>query len=281
MKYNNVYLTDKNSIRREVMEFLIIGSKYGKIFNLIGILFIISSFIYMNNNSNYSIYFFVALLLFVINIVRIYKKAVYFSKKLEDKTLKRVITIDDFAISEKVYDSEKIIKDVSFQINEVDYVGNGIKNIFIVLSGDLLVIRKDNFIEGDAVSFYKELISKKKTDISSKENFSKFHFQKICIIVGAIFSTILSLIFIKRIELDEPAISIFFKMLLSGMLFSIWISFAITFYVKWYVKQNKMIKILSIVVFPISFFVFMCIGLIKAVPYIVASSIFDKTCDNE
>jgi hypothetical protein len=25
----------------------------------------------------------------------------------------------------------------------------------------------------------------------------------------------------------------------------------------------------------------MCIGLIKAVPYIVASSIFDKTCDNE
>ncbi|WP_034464730.1 hypothetical protein, partial [Butyrivibrio fibrisolvens] len=108
MKYNNVYLTDKNSIRREVMEFLIIGSKYGKIFNLIGILFIISSFIYMNNNSNYSIYFFVALLLFIINIVRIYKKAVYFSKKLEDKTLKRVITIDDFAISEKVYDSEKI-----------------------------------------------------------------------------------------------------------------------------------------------------------------------------
>ena len=65
MKYNNVYLTDKNSIRREVMEFLIIGSKYGKIFNLIGILFIISSFIYMNNNSNYSIYFFVALLLFL------------------------------------------------------------------------------------------------------------------------------------------------------------------------------------------------------------------------
>uniref|UniRef100_UPI00048546BE hypothetical protein n=1 Tax=Butyrivibrio fibrisolvens TaxID=831 RepID=UPI00048546BE len=118
MKYNNVYLTDKNSIRREVMEFLIIGSKYGKIFNLIGILFIISSFIYMNNNSNYSFYFFVALLLLVINIVRIYKKAVYFSKKLEDKTLKRVITIDDFAISEKVYDSEKIIKDVSFQINE-------------------------------------------------------------------------------------------------------------------------------------------------------------------
>lgn len=281
MKYNNVYLTDKNSIRREVMEFLIIGSKYGKIFNLIGILFIISSFIYMNNNSNYSIYFFVALLLFVINIVRIYKKAVYFSKKLEDKTLKRVITIDDFAISEKVYDGEKIIKDVSFQINEVDYVGNGIKNIFIVLSGDLLVIRKDNFIEGDAVSLYKELISKKKTDISSKENFSKFHFQKICIIVGTIFSTILSLIFIKRIELDEPAISIFFKMLFSGMLFSIWISFAITFYVKWYVKQNKMIKILSIVVFPISFFVFMCIGLIKAVPYIVASSFFDKTCDNE
>ena len=281
MKYNNVYLTDKNSIRREVMEFLIIGSKYGKIFNLIGILFIISSFIYMNNNSNYSIYFFVALLLFVINIVRIYKKAVYFSKKLEDKTLKRVITIDDFAISEKVYDSEKIIKDVSFQINEVDYVGNGIKNFFIVLSGDLLVIRKDNFIEGDAVSLYKELISKKKTDISSKENFSKFHFQKICIIVGTIFSTILSLIFIKRIELDEPAISIFFKMLFSGMLFSIWISFAITFYVKWYVKQNKMIKILSIVVFPISFFVFMCIGLIKAVPYIVASSIFDKTRDNE
>lgn len=281
MKYNNVYLTGKNSIRREVMEFLIIGSKYGKIFNLIGILFIISSFIYMNNNSNYSIYFFVALLLFVINIVRIYKKAVYFSKKLEDKTLKRVITIDDFAISEKVYDSEKIIKDVSFQINEVDYVGNGIKNIFIVLSGDLLVIRKDNFIEGDAVSLYKELISKKKTDISSKENFSKFQFQKICIIVGAIFSTILSLIFIKKIELDEPAISIFFKMLLSGMLFSIWISFAITFYVKWYVKQNKMIKILSIVVFPISFFVFMCIGLIKAVPYIVASNIFDKTCDNE
>ena len=78
MKYNNVYLADKNSIGREVMEFLIIGSKYGKIFNLIGILFIISSFIYMNNNSNYSFYFFVALLLLVINIVRIYKKAVYF-----------------------------------------------------------------------------------------------------------------------------------------------------------------------------------------------------------
>ena len=97
-----------------------------------------------------------------------------------------------------MYDGEKIIKDVSFQINEVDYVGNGIKNIFIVLSGDLLVIRKDNFIEGEAVSLYKELISKKKTDISSKENFSKFHFQKICIIVGTIFSTILSLIFIKK-----------------------------------------------------------------------------------
>ena len=137
MKYKNIYQVDKNSIRREVMEFLIIGSKYGKIFNLIGIIFIISSFISMYNNPKYSIYFFVALLLFVINIVRIYKKAVYFSKKLEDKTLKRVITIDGCAISEKVYDSEKIIKDVSFQINEVDYVGNGIKNIFIFGGSDI------------------------------------------------------------------------------------------------------------------------------------------------
>lgn len=268
MKYKNIYQVDKNSIRREVMEFLIIGSKYGKIFNLIGIIFIISSFISMYNNPKYSIYFFVALLLFAFNIVRIYKKAICFSKKLEDKTLKRVITIDGFAISEKVYDAEKIVKDASFPINEIVYVGKGIKNVFIVLSGDLLVIRKDSFSEGDAISLCKELISKNKTDISSKENIDKFHIQKICMIVGTFLSIILSLIFIYRTELDEPALPIFFKMIFSGIIFSVWISFAITFYVKWFEKQKSLMKILSMVLFPITCFVFMCVGLIKAVPYI-------------
>ncbi len=272
MNYKNIYLIDKNSIKREVMEFLIIGSKYGKIFNMIGIIFVISSFISMRNNANNSIYFFVALFLFVMNTVRIYKKAVDYSKGLEDKTLKRVITIDESAISEKVYESEKIIKDVSFPIYEVAYVGKGIRNIFIVLSDDLFVIRKDRFSEGDARSLCKELISNKKTNLSFNENFSKYHFQKICIIAGTFLSVILSFAFIKKVEVNEPALPIFFKMIFSGIILSTWISFAITFYVKWFVKQKIMVKIFSIILFPVSFFAFMCIGLIKAVPYIIGKN---------
>ena len=269
MNYKNIYLIDRKSIRQEAMEFLIIGSKYGKIFNLIGIIFVISSFISMNNNPSNNIYFFAALLLFVMNIVRIYKKAVNYSKRLEDKTLKRVITIDESVVSEKLYESEKIIKDASFPINEVAYVGKGFRHIFIVLSDDLLVIRKDSFSEGDGFSLCKDLISNKKTYTIYIEKSSKYRFQKICITVGTLLSVMLSFAFVRKIEVDEPVLPIFLKMIFSGIVLSTWISFAITFYVQWYAKQKNMMKIFSIVLFPVSFFVFMCIGLIKAVPYIV------------
>lgn len=109
----------------------------------------------------------------------------------------------------------------------------------------------------------------KKTMRCSRKNTDKFLIQKICLIIGFIFTIAMSVVFARKVEVDEPMLPIVIKMNIAGAAFSLWISFAITFYVKWFTRQKRVIKVLSVVLFPITYFVFMCIGIIRAVPYTV------------
>ena len=96
-----------------------------------------------------------------------------------------------------------------------------------------------------------------------------FKIVKITVLIGTILSVLMGVIFVKYTPTNGDELKIIALMTLSGILFSTIVGFGIIYYVRWFKKQGILLRVLSILFYPISFAIFLWVGFICMIPYSV------------
>ena len=277
MYTENKYVIDKKSIGMEIFEGLTICRKGAIPFAVFCIFVVISTFakFCMTAESEMLGYFVLSLIVFLAPIVSAIIKVYKISEEYGNKRITHVVRIDNERVTEEIFDADGLsLGKNQYFTNNVSRCAKGFKYIFLYFSDrEVCVLRKDGFENEDA-RILNEILNNLKKDTEDRRDFvhkDVFKIQKICLIVGIIVSIIMIISYSKIVGFEESAFLNSVKMILAGLLFFLWLSYGITFFIQWWKKQKTIMKVLSIVMYPITTFIFLLLALIWAVPYTVKS----------
>ncbi len=264
----NTFIIDSKEIGIASFEKMTIGGKYARLFYLTGLFLLIITI--MRNKEPMMKYYALGLVVFYsISLILPYIKAVAYAKKYGKSMLKFDYIIQDNTIKQTIEKEKKTVSEKEYKFNNKTKIVEGYKYIFIYTENKHVVTMKKNaFNEGDIASL-RAIVNQKNDVINNKFNKS-LKLQKIFLIIGIVGSIVLSFVYFKDLEVSF-SFSIFIRMLLCFTILALWISFAITFFVRWYKEKDKKWKVLSVCLFPITIFCFMLVGFVMAIPYSLSS----------
>lgn len=275
MYTENKYVTDKKTIGMEVFEGLTICRKGAIPFAVICIFVGIGTFtkFCMTAESDMLGYFALSLIVLLVPILIAFIKAYKISEEFGNKRVTHVVRIDKERVIEEILDADGLLVGRNqYFVNDFSRCAKGFKYIYLFFSDkEVCILRKDCF-EKEEVRILYEILNNFKEDTENRRNFvhkDVFKIQKICLIVGFIVSIIMTISYSKVVGFEESAFLNSVKMFFAGLLFFLWFSYGITFFIQWWEKQKTIMKVLSIVMYPITIFIFLLLALVKAVPYTV------------
>ncbi|MCR5195352.1 MAG: hypothetical protein K6D38_03470 [Pseudobutyrivibrio sp.] len=268
----NEFYTDKKSIRKAIIEQGLWGSVKARVFSVLTIIVFLNIFVCSLQRDEYTLVAVGIGLLYLLTIVKIVNSANKAAKMYGDKRFKHCILISDNEISFEILEDEEIRKKGIHKLSDVKSL-IGVKNFAFVYfdNKDTLLLKKKSFLEGSLEDF-KQLIdrskgNKAKRDITEVHNSKVF---RITLLVGLVLSVLLPLLFINITVLQENPIIVFFEMFLSGIILFVFIAFGLVAFIDWYKRQGVLLRVLSILFYPISLFVIYLIGIVNTVIYIFA-----------
>lgn len=262
----NTCKLNENNVFRVMLEHRTWGYGTARFFMPFLAVVFVSSFIGMFKDVIF-IYLFLIYFGIIVLLVFLWCRNYYKLKNLyKDQEYEIIYTIDENKITQELVGKEKTVR-TEYPISDITslYI---VKNYsFLYIKGNLyFIIDNNSFTEG-SLKELKALVHKK--DIVDITNREFFKIVGITTAIGSAFTLLMTIFYLNISHLQEDVFLNSVELMLSGIIFSLIFGFGLAFYIKWYKKQMPIFRILSIILFPISYFAFFTIGMFCMIPYIV------------
>ena len=233
--------------------------------------FLLISLIGMISNEN-SIYMTGIILFFIIcNVVRILYICMKAKKTYKDKIYDCMITVSDNILVQEIRKDNEISNREEHNINDVKQLCVVKKYSFLYFENKKMIILDNRaFTTGNLDELKKWIKSRNVSEertVAEKSMGNPFKVVKITLLVGVIVSLLMGILFVNNTANNANELVVVMLITLSGIVFSLIIGFGLTFYIDWFKRQSGIIRALSIIFYPITFFIFYFVGLGGMIPY--------------
>lgn len=140
----------------------------------------------------------------------------------------------------------------------------GLQHIFLWFGKENITLRKDNV----SVQRIKELQTPHGNDTMSKKQ-AGLRFHLVMMAIGACLGAMGGMGFLQSEAFPTPDATVLISTVICGGVMLLWMSVAWVFYQSWYENRSLIWRVLSIVMFPITWFIFMVLALIAGIPYMI------------
>ncbi len=272
MVKKNKFKIDEKTIVRMIFEQELWGSERARAFWIVAAVLLIISLIGMISNIKNIFMMLLVLLLIVINVIRIFCACDKARKSYKDKVYDFTITISDGKFVQEAQKDGEITHEEEFNTSDIKYLCSVKNYSFLYFNNRKLLVFDNRSFENGSLSDIRRLLpdNDKKTDNTANEySGDPFKIVKVAVLIGTILSALMGVLFVNNTPTNGDELKIIVLMTISGILFSTIIGFGIIYYVRWFRKQGILLRVLSILFYPISFAIFFWVGLVCMVPYSV------------
>ena len=84
-----------------------------------------------------------------------------------------------------------------------------------------------------------------------------------------VISAVLGLLFLKQFEIPISVLRFEICIMIAGVIAFLWMSFAWVFFRSWWRKSGNIFRVISILLYPVTIFIFMWVAAFLTVPYII------------
>lgn len=260
----NIYEEDKYNYKEKILEGIILGRRGGKVFVISGLCLLIGIIVDLFTIKENYVAAVVIAMLYVLVLLRAYVKACRMSEKYMLEKAIHTLSMSENVISQVVRnENNEVISSKVFEKKDYMYTCKGIKYIFVYFSNnEVCILKKNGFIEGTEEGFIAEL--KKNNNVRNTQFCDRApESWKVCVITGIVLGILFTVSLIEFVGIDTSPSFLCVRMIIVCILFTLWLRYAFVCYLRWFSRQKIIMKILSIVFYPFSFFVFMFLGLIE------------------
>ena len=271
---------DRAYFVRQTVDFQLFGSKRKKsivvMLVVFALLMIVNAIKYKSTTSYWlcALYLLCVIIVYAIPVVRGMKAAALFSRKS--------VSFDDmcFLIEETssvikliVLCGDNIVSEQEYNTADCTEVSGGLWYVFLWFGNRSLSLRKDDIIDvwvqdrfgPDNVANNKHKGADAEMSLSKQSCFHGRYFHGVMAIVGIIFGSIIGFRFLQQETIPISGTSFMVRIIILGGLSFFWMSYAWISYKDWLRQRSVLLKIISIVLFPVTLFCFMIVGAIRCV----------------
>ena len=260
----NNYQEDKHSYKGKILEGIILG-KIGKVFIAIWICISVVLIVDLFNKREHCVAEALIFMVYVVVFLRANVLAHRMSAKYSFEKTIYTISMTENSINQEVRNEKnEVISSKTFEKKDYKYTRRGIKYLFVFFSNnEVCILKKNGFKEGTEAEFLTELNNNYTRETETRDN--TFKSLKTCLIIGIVLGILISVMLIKFGGIDASPLLICVKMIFASTVFTLWLKCAIGSYIKWFNRQKIIMRVLSIVFYPISFGAFMFWGFIELI----------------